>query len=84
LRANVWPIGLLQEDSSMDVAMIVAYVLLLTGVLDVVVIPRILLVLWRGRGELQNQQIQTIRILRYGGGVLILIGTLVYLGIIDF
>ncbi|MBN2430212.1 MAG: hypothetical protein JXQ27_01995 [Acidobacteria bacterium] len=69
----------------MDAATIVAYVLLFTGLLDVVVIPRILLTMWRRRGEdFQNQQIQVIRILRYGGSVLILIGALIYLKIIDF
>jgi hypothetical protein len=68
----------------MDVSTMVAYVLLFTGMLDVVVIPRILLFMWRRRGELQDSQIQAIRVLRYGGGVLVVIGAMIYLKIIDF
>jgi len=69
----------------MDAATIAAYVLLFTGLVDVVIIPRVLLYVWRRRGEeIQNSQIQVIRILRYGGGVLIAIGALIYLKIIHF
>jgi len=64
----------------MDSAMLIAIIFCLVGVLDRVVVPRILLQSWKKQDqELQPSQIQIIQILRMGGSVLILVGIAVYI-----
>jgi len=66
----------------MEIWKIIAYVFLLTGLVDVVVVPRILIHIWTRRGDIQPSQVQVIRVLRIGGGILILIGMLFYFRVI--
>ena len=67
----------------MAVDKLLAYILLFVGLMDVVVIPRILVAVWKKRGEIRPEHGKIVRILRTGGGILILLGALIHFKIIS-
>ncbi|HQF86213.1 MAG TPA: hypothetical protein PLN26_03205 [Acidobacteriota bacterium] len=62
---------------------LISYVFLIAGLVDFVVIPRVLLGVWRRNGPPEATQTKLIRMLRYSGLVLIVIGVLFFYQILS-
>ena len=67
----------------MAVDKLLGYIFLFVGLLDVVVMPRILIAIWKKQGGIRPEHGKIVRILRIGGGILIIIGVLIHFQIIS-
>lgn len=62
---------------------LISYIFLIAGLVDFIVIPRILLGVWRRNGPPAATQTKLIRMLRYSGLALIVIGVLFFYQILS-
>jgi hypothetical protein len=61
---------------------IISYVFFIAGLVDFVVMPRVLLHVWRRGGPPESTQARVIRMLRYSGLAFIVVGVLFFYRIV--
>ena len=70
-------------SASMSTNTLISYIFLIAGLVDFIIIPRILLGVWRRNGPPEATQAKLIRMLRYSGLALIVIGVLFFYKILS-
>jgi len=72
-----------RRDTRMSTNTLISYVFLIAGLVDFIVVPRVLLGVWRRQGPPEATRAKLVRMLRLSGLALIVIGVLFFYQILS-